>query len=299
MPDTASASVVIPAHNEEAVIGRCLDALLRGAATGELEVVVVCNGCADRTASVAREHAGVKVIETDVASKSHALNLGDRTARAFPRFYVDADVTLPIESLREVARVLREGPALAAAPLLSVDLSQRSWAVRGFYDVWLRLPYCRSGMIGSGVYAVSEEGRRRFGPFPPITADDAFARFHFAPAERHTVEQCRFWITAPSSVGAIIKIKTRSHFGNVELRRLYPNLHYGEDAAHSSALPKLMLDPRRWPGLAVYAYVKLATRLRVMWRYRGARRPRWERDEGSRQPAAAAVAALTPPKKEG
>src|SRR5262245_50140774 len=33
-------SVVIPAHDEEAVLGRCLDALLGGAAPGELDVVV-------------------------------------------------------------------------------------------------------------------------------------------------------------------------------------------------------------------------------------------------------------------
>ena len=42
-------SVVIPAHNEETVIGRCLAALFAGAGEGELDVVVVCNGCRDGT----------------------------------------------------------------------------------------------------------------------------------------------------------------------------------------------------------------------------------------------------------
>jgi hypothetical protein len=37
--------VVIPAHNEAAVIRRSLDALLAGFAPNELHVVVACNGC--------------------------------------------------------------------------------------------------------------------------------------------------------------------------------------------------------------------------------------------------------------
>ena len=57
------ASVVIPAHNEEAVLGRCLRVLLAGSTPGELDVVVVANACTDRTAEIARE-AGVRVVET-------------------------------------------------------------------------------------------------------------------------------------------------------------------------------------------------------------------------------------------
>src|SRR5829696_5509012 len=110
-------SIVIPAHNEANVIGRCLASLLDGAAEGELDVVVVCNGCTDATADVARRAGpAVRVIETDVPSKSNALNLGDRAARGFPRFYVDADVVVPLASVREVGRVLESGAALAAAP---------------------------------------------------------------------------------------------------------------------------------------------------------------------------------------
>jgi cellulose synthase/poly-beta-1,6-N-acetylglucosamine synthase-like glycosyltransferase len=40
----AMSSVVIPAHNEAAVIGRCLSSILMDAEPGEFEVVVVCKG---------------------------------------------------------------------------------------------------------------------------------------------------------------------------------------------------------------------------------------------------------------
>ena len=154
-------SVVVPAHNEEAVIGRCLTALLAGADEGELDVVVVCNGCRDRTAEEARRAApSATVLEIPVASKVAALNAGDRVARYFPRFYVDADVELPVAAVRQVASVLRRGPVLCAAPKPFFDLAGRSWPIRAFYDVWKEIPYRALDMVGSGVYALSEEGRR-------------------------------------------------------------------------------------------------------------------------------------------
>ena len=47
-------SVVIPAYNEERGIEACLTALLEDAKPGELEVIVACSGCTDRTAEIAR-----------------------------------------------------------------------------------------------------------------------------------------------------------------------------------------------------------------------------------------------------
>ena len=68
---------------------------------------MVCNGCSDSTAEIARDLGGpVRVIETAVASTASALRLGDREASGFPRFYVDADVDLSFESLTRVAEVL-------------------------------------------------------------------------------------------------------------------------------------------------------------------------------------------------
>lgn len=281
-------SIIIPAHNEETVIGRCISAITGRTASGELEVIVACNGCTDNTAEVARA-AGeqVTVIETPVASKSNALNLGDQVAGGFPRFYVDADVILPIESIREVTRVLNEGRALAAAPLMQVDLTDRPWTVRVFYKVWVNLPYCRRGMIGSGVYALSEEGRKRFDRFPPVTADDAFVRLHFRPEERMTVETCTFTIRAPRTLSSLIAIKTRSHFGNRELKARFPHLWHNEDSAHGSALSKFLWRPTWWPAIGVYLYVKLASRARAWWRCRFGDHKKWERDETSRQPVPA------------
>src|SRR5919106_6228816 len=126
-------SVVIPAHDEAAVIRRCLDALFSGLDPGELDVVVVCNGCADDTATLARSsgHA-VRVVELAASSKPAALRTGDAEARGFPRLYLDADVLLPGSSARRVLERLRYG-AVAARPPIRYDSSRSSAPVRSYY----------------------------------------------------------------------------------------------------------------------------------------------------------------------
>ena len=49
-------SIVIPAHNEEAVIGRLLRSLSDRKENDE--IIVVCDGCSDRTAEIAARSPG-------------------------------------------------------------------------------------------------------------------------------------------------------------------------------------------------------------------------------------------------
>src|ERR1017187_9023596 len=100
-------SIVIPAFNERSVIARTLKAMTDGANPGELDVIVVCNGCTDDTATIARGFGRpVRVIETKLGSKPHALNLGDQAAVTFPRIYADADVVISINTIRGLANRL-------------------------------------------------------------------------------------------------------------------------------------------------------------------------------------------------
>ena len=67
-------SIVVPAHNESSGIARTLSAMTLGCRREELDVLVVCNGCTDDTADIARRFGpAVRVIETEVANKCHAL----------------------------------------------------------------------------------------------------------------------------------------------------------------------------------------------------------------------------------
>ena len=166
---TARMSVVIPAHDEAAVIGRLLESLVADPRAADLEIVVVANGCSDATVPVARAYEpAVRVVEIEEASKIAALKAGDAEATRFPRAYVDADVMVDVPTLLALAQVLDEpGGPLVASPRLQVDTSRASWLVRQHYSIWELTDYRRSGHIGSGIYALSA---RRPGTLRPLAA---------------------------------------------------------------------------------------------------------------------------------
>lgn len=255
-------SVIIPAHNEETVIARCLRAIVTGAAEGELEVVVACNGCTDRTAQIARAFGPpVRVVEIPVASKTAALNAAEECVTSFPRFYVDADVVLDFASIRAMARVLERGDVHFATPSLRLDLSRSSWPVRAFYCVWTQLPYNREhGQVGTGVYALSQVGRTRFLHFPDVINDDGFVRFRFAPAERSTVSEATSLVTPPRRFVSLIRAKTRVCRGRRQLRHL-EMMSSGDRPRALPVVLWLLPRPTLWSAFLVYLCTVMLVRL--------------------------------------
>lgn len=281
---TPLASVVVPAHDEEAVIARLLGALAEEA-PGEIEVVVACNGCTDATADIARSH-GARVVEVDAPSKIAALNAGDEAATAFPRLYVDADVHLTGRAVADVARALAEPAVLCAAPPLAVEVRDRPWTIRAYYAVWCRLPYLRDRYVGSGVFAMSEAGRARFDRFPDVIADDLFARNLFAAAERAVVPTTPFVIEAPWTLRALIRRRIRIDAGNRELarRRDLPALP-GADDRGDPWWRVVVARPSLAPAAICYVTVNLVARFIGRGAPGGADRVGWGRDDTTRRVA--------------
>ena len=106
---TAAISIVIPAHNEEDYLPRTLDAL-RLQDYPAFEVIVVANGCADRTAEVAR-HRCDQLIVLSQKSLGVARNLGARMARCELVIFLDADTILEPRALSVIAREFSENDA--------------------------------------------------------------------------------------------------------------------------------------------------------------------------------------------
>lgn len=277
-------SVVIPAYNEGQTITRCLRSLLAGAEAGELEIVVVANGCNDDTAARARafEDRGIQVIETPVGSKIGALNLGDMAVHTFPRFYIDADIDVTIEAIREVAEMLRRDECVVAAPRPIVDYRSRSRLIRSFYEVWTSLPFFTEGLIGAGIYAFSEKGRARFDTFPDIIADDEFARLQAAPHERANAERGTFTITPPTSLIGVWKIFTRARAGLYQLHQTFPELVAHENTTAGRTLQIIAKTPRLWPHAPVYLGMMFAAKLGAHRKLRRNEAHKWDRDDSAR-----------------
>jgi len=282
-------SVIIPAHNEGSVIARSLNEITNGAKSGEIEVIVVCNGCTDNTASVARSFGPqVNVIVTDVTSKTHALNLGDQAANGSTRVYVDADVVIGNEAIRHLASRLESGDVLAIAPKPIFELESCSWPVRAYYEIRSLLPSAQEGIGGSGVYALSEAGRKRLGEFPALIADDGYVRIHFQANERETLGSANSMVFPPQTVKDLIITKTRSHYGSFELASLHPVLWKNRGESNNKSLIRLFNSPRLWPKLVVYCLITVIARRRALMRLGGGTM-RWERDNTSRVAASKAA----------
>jgi glycosyltransferase involved in cell wall biosynthesis len=276
-------SVVIPAHNEQAVIGRCLERLSEGTAADELEVIVVANGCTDQTAELAATFPGVTVIDTSVASKHAALVLGDRAVSHFPRAFVDADVEVTASALVSTAAAMEAAGALVAAPALHVDLHDCPWGVRAYYRVWCALGWSTDAPVGSGLYMLSASGRQRIGEFPDITNDDQFVHDSFLAQERLCVEQVVYVIRPARTMTGLVHRRTRTLHGQIELRERFGSLPGAASGPTPAALVRR--DPRRVLDVAVFFAITLLAK-RAVRRKRSTGDVRWERDDTSRVTAA-------------
>ncbi|HEX5404345.1 MAG TPA: glycosyltransferase [Pseudonocardiaceae bacterium] len=213
------ASVVVPAHDEQAVIERCLTALATGTRPGELEIVVVANACHDDTAAVAKA-AGAVVLETPIAGKANAIRLGDGRCATFPRLYLDADSELTGAGVRAMVAALAATGAPACAPTPDFDATGAPWPVRGFHRALRALLGERRSLSGAGAYMLSAAGHDRVFPMPDVLADDGWVHRTFQADERIVVPAARVAVRLPRSVAAVIRRRARVRLGNQELSRL-------------------------------------------------------------------------------
>jgi glycosyltransferase involved in cell wall biosynthesis len=211
-------SVVIAAHNEATVVGRCLDALLGEPGPDPLDITVVANGCTDATAEVAGARPGVRVIALAEASKPAALNAGDAVAAGFPRVYLDADIVLSGADLHRLTAALDGGRVVAAVPRRRLELTGRPLLVRAYFAVHRHHPSVAAGLFGRGVIALAEAGRARFDRFPDVVADDLFLDSLFTDAEKCEVAGVASLVATPLRTRDLVRRLTRVRAGNAALR---------------------------------------------------------------------------------
>jgi glycosyltransferase involved in cell wall biosynthesis len=105
-------SFIIPAHDEERLLGRTLRALDAAARPlgAPFEVIVVDDASTDRTAAIAREH-GARVVRVSHRQIAATRNAGARAAAGDLLVFVDADTVVTEAAVRGAVRALRDGAA--------------------------------------------------------------------------------------------------------------------------------------------------------------------------------------------
>lgn len=279
-PSGSAASVIIPAHDEERTIGRLLAQLVEASSPVPLEIIVVCNGCTDGTADVARGF-GVRVLEIPEPSKRAAMVKGDSVATAFPRVYLDADVEISRSGVESLAAAL-VGPILACGPARQIPRAGINPLVSWYYDVWESLPQVRTGLFGRGVIALSREGNERVRALPPVMSDDLAISEAFEPHEKRIVSEARVEVHAPRTVRDLVRRRIRVATGNAQADA--GHLRGAEARTSPASLARLAREEPRLIGkISVFVAISLISRGLSHRRVRRGDFTTWLRDESSRR----------------
>jgi hypothetical protein len=272
-------AVIVPAYNEAAVIKRTLAPLSGAAVDGTIELIVVCNGCTDDTAEVARSVPGVQVLELAQGSKPAALNAGDEAATLWPRLYLDADIQISAASVLAVLDRLAHGDVLAARPACRYDTGGASALVRSFYRARTRIPQHKHAMWGAGAYGLSAKGHERIGAFPMVTSDDLYVDMHFDAAEKAVVATEPSAVKTPADLKSLLAILSRARRGTAELSAGRQGSEVRKRNT-SMGTAVAVLRTIRGPQSAVDAAVFIGMAFAKRHGFRKAQV--WERDESSR-----------------
>ena len=114
-------SFIVPAYNEEALIGRTLEALKQAAESlGEpYEIVVADDGSSDRTAAIAETH-GARVVGVNLRQIAATRNAGARDSAGDRLIFVDADTVVTSEVVRAAINAMNQG-AVGGGSAVSFD----------------------------------------------------------------------------------------------------------------------------------------------------------------------------------
>lgn len=254
--EAARYSVIIPVCNEATTLPQTVPAVMAELAGDQAEVIYVCNGCNDGSAALVRARTAGRaaVIELAQASKTAALNAGDAASAVFPRFYLDADVVVPVDGFRTLIAAMEDGQYDLVSPQFAFDLSGASRAARAISQTWLALPHVTENGF-HGLLCISERGRSRWDLFPDILADDAFIAAMIPSEQRRILAQVTCHTRPPARFWAWVLVRARWLRGDRQLRKL--GVVLPQNHGQARALAARLLSPNTCAPTLVFLCARL------------------------------------------
>lgn len=186
-------AVVVPAHNEEAMLPACLASVRLAAARSPLpvDVVVVLDACVDSTAACLAAFPEVRAVEVDACNVGVARAVGmaaGLTGRPVWLMTTDADSIVPPDWIRGHLAHARRGADVVVGTVAAVDW--RDWPP-GLAEVYDRRyaakahPWGRAhghGHVHGANLGLSERAYALAGGFSPLATAEDRALVHAARA---------------------------------------------------------------------------------------------------------------------
>ena len=139
-------SVIIPAHNEEKYIRRCIHSIKKADERfkGNTEIIVVCNRCTDRTAQIAKDN-GARVLFNEDRCIAKVRNAGIDAANGKIIVTIDADNRMTPGTLNEIYRLLKSGRYIGGGAPIRFE--------RYSFPLWCNDILCRVSFMITGLYS--------------------------------------------------------------------------------------------------------------------------------------------------
>ena len=134
-------SIIIPAFNEERLIGACLQSISASLAANGVpnftsEIIVVDNNSTDDTAGLARQ-AGARVVFEPINQIGRARNAGAAEAKGDWMLFVDADSILNPELLADILRLIEDGKSVGCGS--TIRMKEIPWWAGLLLQLWTRV----------------------------------------------------------------------------------------------------------------------------------------------------------------
>jgi cellulose synthase/poly-beta-1,6-N-acetylglucosamine synthase-like glycosyltransferase len=232
-PFTGSVSIILAVYNEERLIEGRLEELtgLLSASGRAGEILVVCDGCTDATAALARNFSKgpVRVLELpDNVGKATALTQGCAAAAHDIIVFADARQSWAPDALEMLLRGFADPEVGAVSGELIVASSPGVLEGVGLYwryEKWLRQKESRVHSTVGVTGAISAVRRPLFRPIPPRTLlDDVYWPLAVVLQGRRVVheQEARAYDRLPERPGDEFRRKVRTLSGNFQLLARLP-----------------------------------------------------------------------------
>ena len=171
-------SIVIPAYNEEGVLGPTLLSLKRlGTLRREFEVIVVDNNSVDHTSEVARKYGADKVVIEKQPGTNFAREAGRKVARGDIIVFLDADTTPGMDWLSRIEEDLsRKGVVAVSGPYdhgftgirRFLDMAYTTYFLPIVPKILRILFWRKAGVLIGGNFAAYAWALEKIGGLPPL-----------------------------------------------------------------------------------------------------------------------------------